>query len=1261
MPYEPRERLRSSSLSLVYKGADPSTKLECIMKLFKDPFGSDKSFTDRVDSIATKLKYLTHDNIAEVKEIGFYSNRMYIATEILDINLTEYIKRHEVLDLVPALTMMMQIIDGLLFGYENDMPPHLNLKSNNILLNSDVGIPKVADWYVAHGMSMMSQERVSEWEDPKYLAPEQIHGIGEPGIHTDIYQIGILLYHMLVGYPIFQGKDEDVRYHQVYVSPRKHVEYYAQIPQMVQEIILTCLEKDPKKRYKNLKDLHEAVSYALSAASYQKKPPKDSLIGTIVDTRWEVIEDLGHGHFASTYKVLEAGREKYYTMKIFDKQISTKDEFVRAINNDMFHRTQIRHPQVVDLYASGWHDDRYYFVFDYIPNSLADVFEQEPKLSPEQALRIVRRVASILEYLHRKGTLKAHQQLKPEHILINPNGEDIFLTDFRMEETSRFIQREFGIPLSSYHYSSPEIIKDEGEIGPQADIYALGTLLYRMVTGVELFKGALPQEIMERHLNWDPKEEIVNHQSIPMVFHDIIIKALEKNPSDRYPDYTSFLADLIQVTGDSEKGSGLKLIDTGTTIKGKYVLEDRIGLYSGQPLVYHGYHTQTETPVMVWFYKFTRTKEMEDAFNNSIKEIIKYNHPNILRILDHGHDKGAFFFVTELREITLRSFMSMNPPLVEENAIEMIKQITDALKHIYDEGRVHFGSLNPDNIFMMASPLLTVKLAGYERLYLFSSPHDINDSSYLPPEHITGLGRREVPSDIYSLALVLYFMLTGSDLITGEPGEITNQHIFADPQELMEGSVIHPNLKKILCKCLDKDMLIRYPDLQEFIDDLDDYLASRSGSDQMEVPLSFLLGSGCYTSEVENKHDIRNVLAFRVPKSGTGVRGVIAIASGTGDKQYSGLAQTRAIEEIEKIFSPSRLADMPVGIDPLTLIEEAVNRANGAINQEAFRVNMIGKFGAELILGVITQNRLYLGRVGNSFAYLFRGNSIRTFLRKPTEKRFLGREMTIKIDTTERHLRMSDILVLGTGNLSRVLADLEIRNTVLSTRDVQESCERIIGLASNRFKGKREDLATLGTIIVQFGEYTETILKTQKFHSAPVIHHYLQKGTSYLESGLYDQAINEYNKAYDISPEAFSVNYQLALAYLAKGAVDLAHSFILKALALFPNFVDGHIRLGDIYYAKGKIDDAEEEYFYACQVGMENPEPWVALGQFYFKQNKFGLAASHFARALELNANHPQAQQGLDLSKKRAKTIGGMIKEGTSTMKTGIKKPFKKK
>jgi serine/threonine protein kinase/tetratricopeptide (TPR) repeat protein len=1261
MPYAPRERLRSSPAALIYRGTDEATNLDCIMKLFKDPFASTDVFTDKVDSVATKLKYLNHENIVSIKEIGTHSDRLYIATEILDINLTEYIKRHETLDLVPALTMLMKIIDGLIYGYENELEPHLDLRSNNILMSSEDEIPKIADWYMAQGMLMLEQQKRAEWEDARYMAPEQIHGIGDTGVHTDIYQIGILLYQMLVGYPIFQGEDEDVRYHQVYVSPRKHVEYYAQIPSMVQEIILNCLEKDPSKRYPNLEELNDAVGYTLSAASYRKKAPADSLVGTILDSKWEVIEDLGHGHFASTFKVLEMGRENTYTLKLFDKQISQKEEFVRAMNNDMFARTQIRHPQVVNLIASGWHDDKYYLVFDYVPTSLANILADEPQLTPEQALRIIRRTTAILEYLHRKGTLKAHQQLKPEHILINPQGEDIFLTDFRLEETSRFIQDEFGLPLSSYHYSAPEIITDEGEIGPSADIYALATLLYKLVTGMDLFKGKIPQDVMDKHLNWDPKEEIVNNQNIPMVFHDIIIKALEKNPEDRYPDYTAFLADIVQLTGDSETAGGLKLIETGTKIKGKYVLEERIPLYGGQPLLYRGFHTQTETPVMIWFYRFTRTKEMEDIFNKAVKDISKYNHPNILRVLEHGHDKGAFFFVTELRELTLREFVANTDFLDEETAIELIKQTTEALKHVNDEGRDYYGSLNPDNIFVLESPVLTVKIAGYERVFLYTSPHDQNNSSYLPPEHITGLGKKGAPSDIYSLAMVLYFILTGRDLITGEPHEIINKHVFAEPQELLKDEDIHPNLKRILARCIDKDMMSRYPDLQELIDDLDDYLASRSGGDETEAPLSFLLGSSSFRSEVEGEKDVRHVFANRLPATSSGIRGVITIVSGIGNPEQSALAQNRAIAEIEKIFSPSRLLDLPLDEDPLALIHEAINRANGAINQEAFRLNQLGKFGAEIILGLITRNRLYLGRVGAAFAYLFRGHSIRTFLRKPEDKRMLGREMTIKIDTTERHLRLGDILVLGTGNLSRVLADLEIRNTVLSTQDVQESCERIIGLAANRFKGKREEIAGASTVIVQFGEILAQMPKAHRFHAAPVIHHYLQKGIAYYENGLYDQAINEFNKAYDISPDAFSVNYQLALAYLGKGAVDMANSFILKALALFPNFVDGHIKLGDIYYAKGKIDDAEEEYFYACQLGMENPEPWTALGQFYFKQNLYGQAMNHFARALELSPNHKHAQQGMELAKKRAKTLGGVIKESTSSMKSGIKRPFKRK
>jgi tetratricopeptide (TPR) repeat protein len=278
------------------------------------------------------------------------------------------------------------------------------------------------------------------------------------------------------------------------------------------------------------------------------------------------------------------------------------------------------------------------------------------------------------------------------------------------------------------------------------------------------------------------------------------------------------------------------------------------------------------------------------------------------------------------------------------------------------------------------------------------------------------------------------------------------------------------------------------------------------------------------------------------------------------------------------------------------------------------------------------------------------------------ETRFMGKDMTVRVEATERHLRAGDILVMGTGDLGRALADIEIKNTVLSTIDSQEACERIISLAASRYKGTGHNKEAMSVEVIQFGDVDEiNVAHPGRFASEPVLHHYITKGTAFIESGMYDKAIQEYQKGLEINPDAFSLNFQLALAYQGKGALDVALHHLNKAMDIFPNFIEGHIKLGEVYYQKGQIRRASTEFETAVTLGGNSPDPYLALGSFYYRESLFSYAAKAFRKALEFDPNNQQAERNYQMAVRKAKSITGALAEGAKKVSRGIKAPFRKK
>ena len=208
MAFEPVDRIRGSEAALVYKGKDPKDPRQACVKIFKEPYGIHEGFLNECENVANRIRMIKHPNLVAVWEVGRHSGRMKVATELMPLSLKEYMIDNETVDLTNALSITLKIIEALETGYAEGLDPHLGIKPTNILINEELADVKLADWYVGRAMEMVEDEDRKRWEDSRYLSPEQIHRIGEPAQVADVYSLGMVLYHMLSGFPLFHDTDE---------------------------------------------------------------------------------------------------------------------------------------------------------------------------------------------------------------------------------------------------------------------------------------------------------------------------------------------------------------------------------------------------------------------------------------------------------------------------------------------------------------------------------------------------------------------------------------------------------------------------------------------------------------------------------------------------------------------------------------------------------------------------------------------------------------------------------------------------------------------------------------------------------------------------------------------------------------------------------------------------------------------------------------------------------------------------------------------
>jgi serine/threonine-protein kinase len=204
------------------------------------------------------------------------------------------------------------------------------------------------------------------------------------------------------------------------------------------------------------------------------------------------------------------------------------------------------HPNVMRTYPAE-ERSRVYMVMEWVPGRLLrKILADEGKLPQERAIHVALQILDALEYIHRRGVV--HRDLKPENIMVDEHG-NVKLIDFGIaskEGSRRLTYAGFSQTLGTPDYISPEQVK--GKRGDQrSDIYSLGIMLYEMLTGRTPFSGPSPLAIMNDRLINHPYPPREANPEISPQLQEVIYRALERDPRNRYPDAHEFALDLRQL------------------------------------------------------------------------------------------------------------------------------------------------------------------------------------------------------------------------------------------------------------------------------------------------------------------------------------------------------------------------------------------------------------------------------------------------------------------------------------------------------------------------------------------------------------------------------------------------------------------------------------------------------------------------------------------------------------------------------------------
>src|SRR5438270_1312647 len=274
----------------------------------------------------------------------------------------------------------------------------------------------------------------------------------------------------------------------------------------------------------------------------------------VLGDRYQLGDAIGRGGMATIYRGHDMRMERVVAIKVLREVYSTDPKFVTRFQREAKAASALQHPNIVQVYDYGQTDGNYFIVMELVEGTdLRRYLRSRGVLAVDRAIIIAHDVALGLGAAHRRGIV--HRDVKPQNVLVGRDGS-IKLTDFGIASVYKDINAErlttTGMTLGTVQYYAPE--QAQGEIvSPAADVYALGIVMYEMLTGRPPFDGDTPVAVAMQHIQDVPTPPSQYNASIPPALEEIILRCLEKVPEMRFRD-GSQLARALETLGEGDLG-----------------------------------------------------------------------------------------------------------------------------------------------------------------------------------------------------------------------------------------------------------------------------------------------------------------------------------------------------------------------------------------------------------------------------------------------------------------------------------------------------------------------------------------------------------------------------------------------------------------------------------------------------------------------------------------------------------------------------------